>query len=72
MSIIDNNFQGPRMKQLIKRNKVGLTRGLTKATSVKGVTLTAAQLGSILNFAVQSRMTKFQKETKYTAVKVRL
>ena len=41
-----------------------------KATSVRGITLTLAHLGSILNFAVQASWAKFKKEPKCTAVKV--
>ena len=40
---------------------------LIKATSVRGVTLTAAHLGSFLNVA---RMAKFKIELKCAAVKV--
>ena len=43
---------------------------LLKATSVRGVTLTAAHLGSFLNFAQLACMAKFKIELKCAAVKV--
>ena len=43
---------------------------LIKATSVRGVTLTAAHLGSFLNFAQLARMAKFKIELKCAVVKV--
>ena len=44
---------------------------LIKATSVRDVTLTAAHLGSFLNFAQLARMAKFKIELKCAAVKVK-
>ena len=41
-----------------------------KATSVRGVTLTAAHLGSFLNFAQLAHMAKFKIEPRYAAVTV--
>ena len=43
---------------------------LLKATSVRGVTLTAAHLGSFLNFAQLGCIAKFKIEPKCAAVKV--
>ena len=51
------------------RSAASLAR-LPKATLVRGVTLTAAQLGSILNFAQVACMAKFKIEPKCEAVKV--
>ena len=42
----------------------------TIATSVRGVTLNAAHLDSLLNFALLACMAKFKTETKCTVVKV--
>ena len=41
-----------------------------KATSVRSVTLTAAALGSFLNFAQQAHMPEFKVKPKCAAVKV--
>ena len=42
----------------------------SKATSLREVNLTAAHLGSFLNFAQLARMAKFKIEPKCAAVKV--
>ena len=41
-----------------------------RATSVRGVTLTAAHLGAFLNSAQLACMAKFKAEPKYPVVKV--
>ena len=43
---------------------------MSKATSVRGITLTAAHLGSFVNFAQLACMAKFKIEPKCAAVKV--
>jgi hypothetical protein len=43
---------------------------LNKATSVKGITLTASHLGSFLNFTQLARTAKFEIEWKCATVKV--
>ena len=54
----------------IDKNK--LFKLYTKASPVRCVTLTAANLRSILNFAMQASWAKFKKESKCIAVKVTL
>ena len=54
----------------LKMFKIDILVIVAKATSVRGITLTAAHLGSILNFAMQPSWAKFKKEPKCAAVKV--